>query len=85
MKARKLRFATTDELFELTGLVPGSVPPFGAPVLSLALHVDSSIMTQTRIAFNAGSLTNSIIMNRDDWYDIAGKPPIINVTDSTTT
>lgn len=85
LKARKLRFATADELFELTGLVPGSVPPFGPPVLSLALHVDVSIMNQTRIAFNAGSLTNSVIMNRDDWYDIAGKPPIIDVTDSTET
>ena len=85
LKARKLRFATPEELFELTGLVPGSVPPFGQPVLSLALHVDSSIMNQTRIAFNAGSLTNSIIMDRDDWYDISGKPPIIDVVDSTTT
>jgi len=85
LNARKLRFATTDELFELTGLVPGSVPPFGAPVLSLSLHVDKSIMDQTRIAFNAGSLTNSIIMDRNDWYEISGKPPIIDVTDSTTT
>ena len=28
-KAKKARFATTDELLEMTGLVPGSVPPFG--------------------------------------------------------
>ncbi len=85
LSARKLRFATSDELLELTGLVPGSVPPFGPPVLSLVLHVDVSIMNQTSIAFNAGSLTYSIIMNRDDWYDIAGKPPIIDVTTSAET
>src|ERR1700689_1440724 len=29
--ARKIRFATADELAGLTGLVPGSVPPFGQP------------------------------------------------------
>ncbi|MBG84610.1 MAG: hypothetical protein CMJ40_08695 [Phycisphaerae bacterium] len=77
--ARKLRFATSDELLELTGLVPGSVPPFGTPVLPLPLHVDRSIMDQTRIAFNAGSLTNSIIMDRDDWYQIAGNPTVVDV------
>src|ERR1035441_5005640 len=31
--ARKMRFATPEELAELTGLVPGSVPPFGQPLL----------------------------------------------------
>src|SRR3954466_15051009 len=30
---KKLRFATKEELLELTGLVPGSVPPFGPPIL----------------------------------------------------
>ncbi len=82
LNARKLRFATTDELLELTGLVPGSVPPFGRPVLPLTLHVDKSIMDQLRIAFNAGSLTHSIIMDRDDWYMAAGMPPIIDVVDA---
>ena len=30
---KKLRFATPDELLEMTGLVPGSVPPFGPPYM----------------------------------------------------
>src|SRR5436309_14715756 len=29
--AKKTRFATPEELQEMTGLVPGSVPPFGRP------------------------------------------------------
>jgi hypothetical protein len=29
---RKTRFANREELWELTGLVPGSVPPFGRPI-----------------------------------------------------
>jgi prolyl-tRNA editing enzyme YbaK/EbsC (Cys-tRNA(Pro) deacylase) len=64
---RRLRFATEDELRELTGLVPGSVPPFGRPILPLPLHVDRSVLANDRIAFNAGLLTDSIIMAIEDW------------------
>ena len=69
--ARKLRFATPDELLELTGLVPGSVPPFGEPILPFELYVDHSIMRNQRIAFNAASLTDSIIMEVEDYLEIA--------------
>ncbi len=68
---RKLRFATKEELHQRTGLVPGSVPPFGDPVLPFPLYVDTSITENHRIAFNAGSLTDSIIMNVDDYLRIA--------------
>ena len=64
---RRLRFATPEELLDLTGLVPGSVPPFGRPVLPFDLYLDSSITTNEKIAFNAGSLTTSIIMNCRDY------------------
>ncbi len=70
-RARKLRFATPDELLELTGLVPGSVPPFGEPLLPFDLYVDHSITTNQRIAFNAGSLTDSIVMEVEDYLKIA--------------
>src|SRR4051812_4710347 len=40
---RGVRFATKEELLELTGLVPGAVPPFGQPVLPFELYGDSSI------------------------------------------
>ena len=59
---KKIRFAEKEELLELTGLVPGSVPPFGEPILKLPLHVDPSVLANPVIAFNAGSLTDSIIM-----------------------
>ena len=81
LSARKLRFATPQELKDLTTLVPGSVPPFGEPILPLPLHVDASILEQDRIAFNAGSLEDSIIMNQTDWYRIAGEPGVIEVSD----
>ena len=69
--ARKTRFASADELGELTGLVPGSVPPFGQPILPFPLYVDPSVFTNERIAFNAGSLTDSIIMPVADYQRLA--------------
>lgn len=68
---RKSRFATPEELFELTGLVPGSVPPFGRPILPYPLYVDRSILRNERIAFNAGSLTDSLIMSIRDYRQVA--------------
>ena len=60
--AKKTRFASPEELMEATGLVPGSVPPFGAPILPFPLYCDPSVFENERIAFNAGSLTDSVIM-----------------------
>ncbi len=68
---RHSRFATKEELLEQTGLVPGSVPPFGEPILPFELYVDESITQNDRIAFNAGSLTDSIIMSTADYLRLA--------------
>ena len=69
--ARKTRFANADELKELTGLVPGSVPPFGPPILDLPLHADPTLLENEKIAFNAGSLETSIVMPLADWQRLA--------------
>jgi prolyl-tRNA editing enzyme YbaK/EbsC (Cys-tRNA(Pro) deacylase) len=58
----KVRFATAEELAELTGLVPGAVPPFGRPVLPFELFVDPSVLANEIIAFNAGLLTESMVL-----------------------
>ena len=68
---KKLRFATPDKLLELTGLVPGSVPPFGPPILPFELILDAAIERNPRIAFNAGSLTDSIILALPDYLAVA--------------
>jgi prolyl-tRNA editing enzyme YbaK/EbsC (Cys-tRNA(Pro) deacylase) len=70
--AKKLRFADAAELLELTGLVPGSIPPFGEPVLPLPLVADPALLANARIAFNAGSLTTSIIMASADYERVSG-------------
>ena len=79
--ARKARFATVDELKELTGLVPGSVPPFGEPILPLGLFVDVSIVENDRVAFNAGSLTDSIIMRTEE-YLRGARPEVFDFSKS---
>jgi prolyl-tRNA editing enzyme YbaK/EbsC (Cys-tRNA(Pro) deacylase) len=79
---RKLRFATREELFAMTGLVPGSVPPFGRPVLSFPLYVDAGIAANERIAFNAGSLTDSIILAVPDYLRLAGPHRIFGFSDA---
>lgn len=68
---KKTRFATAEELREMTGLTPGAVPPFGKPILPFDLYVDESILDNDRIAFNAGSLTTSIIMSVKDYLRLA--------------
>ncbi|MCG3128861.1 MAG: hypothetical protein CHACPFDD_03757 [Phycisphaerae bacterium] len=69
--ARRIRFATREELLALTGLVPGCVPPFGQPILPFELFADDSVFANDRIAFNAGSLTDSIIMSTADYRAVA--------------
>jgi prolyl-tRNA editing enzyme YbaK/EbsC (Cys-tRNA(Pro) deacylase) len=71
LNARRTRFATPEELAELTGLVPGAVPPFGRPILPFALYVDPSITESDRIAFNAGSLTDSMFLSVEDYLRLA--------------
>jgi Ala-tRNA(Pro) deacylase len=71
LAVKKTRFATADELKELAGLVPGSVPPFGPPVLPFELFVDEQIRANERIAFNAGSLTDSMVLATADYLAVA--------------
>lgn len=66
----RLRFATVDELFELTGLRPGCVPPFGRPVFDLPLYVDSATAAQDQIAFTLADHEQSAIMATSHWLDV---------------
>ncbi len=81
-RVKKTRFATAEELMEMTGLVPGSVPPFGHPILDLELYVDPSLSKSEIINFNAGSLTQSISMSYVDYIKISGAIEFDFVKDS---
>jgi Ala-tRNA(Pro) deacylase len=64
--AKSLRFATREEVTALTGLAPGSIPPFGS-LFNLATWCDERLADQTRINFNAGDHAISISMTYADY------------------
>ena len=72
---KKMRFASSTELLEMTGLVPGAVPPFGKPVFEFPLYIDECLKENTRIAFNAGMLTRSMIISASDYFRVAAGRP----------
>jgi Ala-tRNA(Pro) deacylase len=66
MGCGRLRFATKEEVFSMTGLTPGSIPPFGS-LFSLPTMCDERLAENETINFNAGSHTDSIRMRYEDY------------------
>ena len=64
--SRRIRFASRDELLELTGLTPGAVPPFGS-LFGLETVCDPGLADNRQINFNAGSHSHSVQMSYADW------------------
>jgi Ala-tRNA(Pro) deacylase len=64
------RFATREELMAMTGLESGTVPPFGRPILPFDHFLDKSIAENDEIAFNAGSITDSIVMKTTGYLKV---------------
>lgn len=75
---KRSRFADKDELFRLTGLVPGAVPPFGS-LFHLPTICDHSLSDNETINFNAGCNSRSIQMSYAD-YAAFESPQIADVT-----
>jgi Ala-tRNA(Pro) deacylase len=74
LNLKSLRFATPEEVNQLTGCVPGGVPPF-ANILNLDLIVDKTIPMNEFMAFNAGERTKSLKLKTDDYLRLL-KPRI---------
>jgi len=68
---RRVRFATAEELFELTGCLPGAVPPFGN-IFNLPVIMDNALMAEEIVYFNCGSHTVSLRMKRVDLITATG-------------
>jgi len=58
---KSLRFATKEEVLELTGLTPGCIPPFGS-LFNLPTYCDRGLADQPQINFNAGDHGVSVSM-----------------------
>jgi len=66
---RSLRFASREEVLELTGLKPGSIPPFGS-LFDLPTYCDGLLQDESVINFNAGDHTISVSMAYEDFVRV---------------
>ena len=69
---RSMRFATREEVEQLTTLLPGSIPPFGS-LFGFTTYCDSSLGDNASINFNAGDHSISVSMTFAD-YEKAEQP-----------
>jgi Ala-tRNA(Pro) deacylase len=75
---KALRFATREEVEQLTGLQPGSIPPFGS-LFGLPTRCDPALAETPSINFNAGDHAISVQMAYSD-YLAAEKPELLAIT-----
>jgi Ala-tRNA(Pro) deacylase len=66
---RNSRFLTADEVLQLTGLRPGSIPPFGS-LLGIATYCDPGLAANATINFNAGDHAISLSMSCADFFAV---------------
>ncbi len=65
----RLRFATREEVLEMTGLTPGCIPPFGS-LFGLPTLCDERLGDNNVINFNAGDHGISVSMRYADYVQI---------------
>ena len=69
--AKDVRFATNEEVAELTnGVQSGGVPPFGH-LFKLPVYVAPQLFANDKIAFNAGDRSFSIAMNTTNYEKLS--------------
>ena len=78
LNAKDIRFATEEEVMNITdGVIPGGIPPLGN-LFNLRTLVDPLIFENEKIIFNAGDKKFSIGMKSEDYKKLA-KPEIVNI------
>jgi Ala-tRNA(Pro) deacylase len=75
---KSLRFASKEEVQSLTGLQPGSIPPFGS-LFQLPTYCDPALGENQSINFNAGDHAISIQMNYADYIQVE-RPQMIPIS-----
>ena len=76
--SRSIRFATREEVEQLTGLQPGSIPPFGS-LFGLPSWCDLALGASASINFNAGDHAISMQMSYADYVALE-RPTLAEVT-----
>lgn len=76
--ARDIRFATEEEVVNITdGVLPGGVPPFGN-LFGLPVVADPLLFENEKIVFNAGDRSFSVAMKSADYQKIVG-PRVVEI------
>ena len=76
--SRSVRFATREEVDQLTALQPGSIPPFGS-LFGLPTWCDPALGENVSINFNAGDHSISVQMSYADYVAIE-QPTLAGLT-----
>ncbi|NBD73728.1 hypothetical protein GVX82_01655 [Patescibacteria group bacterium] len=67
LSTNDIRFASEEEVSEITGGVkPGGVPPFGV-LWDLPVYVDHHVLANDELIFNAGDRSVSIALRSEDY------------------
>ena len=75
---KAMRFATREEVEQLTGLQPGSIPPFGS-LFGLPCHCDPALALNDTFNFNAGDHSISISLRYDEYARVE-RPAALEMT-----
>ncbi len=76
--AKDVRFATVEEVLEITdGIQPGGVPPFGN-LFNLEVIVDPLVLENEKIIFNAGDRSFSVGMKAAEYQQLV-KPRVVSI------
>ncbi len=75
---KALRFASREEVEQLTRLQPGSIPPFGT-LFGLPTYCDPALADNPSINFNAGDHAISVQMTYEDFSRVE-KPTLVLLT-----
>lgn len=68
-RLQSLRFASAEEVLQITGLTPGAIPPFGS-LFGVPTFCDLGLNEQESINFNAGDHCRSISLRTQDYLRI---------------
>lgn len=78
LDAKDIRFATPEEVGEITGgVVPGGVPPFGI-LWDLPVYVEETLLNNDEIIFNAGDRSFSIAVKSEDYTKVVA-PEVVSI------
>jgi Ala-tRNA(Pro) deacylase len=76
LQVKALRFASKEEVQEMTGLQPGSIPPFGS-LFGLPTYCDPALGENASINFNAGDHAISAQMSWQDYVGVEQPQPAV--------